>query len=151
MDNETKFKLTEEKIKALRELEIARLKAEIKEIKSQYGPFYLLRRRIADSRTFTIAAFIFLNMVVVEIYCMWAMIKLQDISAIGGLISAVISEGFVFAIYCYKSFRSKKEEIASKLARDRFEFEKSIESNNDTETFDELDSENNESEEEGKG
>ena len=77
-----------------------------------------------ESKTFFLVAFIFLNLVVVEIFSMWAIATLKDVSPLGGLIAAVVGEGFIFAIYCAKSFNSKKAEVASELEREKFEFSK---------------------------
>ena len=64
---------------------------------------------------------ILLNCMAIEIYSMWVMYKLVDLSALYTLIGAVISESVSFAIYCAKSFKDSKEEAISKLERDKFE------------------------------
>ena len=48
---------------------------------------------------------ILINCMVVEVYSMWVMYKLVDLSALYTLIGAVISESVSFAIYCAKSFK----------------------------------------------
>jgi hypothetical protein len=62
---------------------------------------------------------ILINCFVVEIYSMWAMIKLSDLSALYSLIGAVIGESVTYAIYCAKSFHETKEEERIKLERDK--------------------------------
>lgn len=40
---------------------------------------------------------------------MWAMIVLQDLSALGSLIASVVGETISFAIYCYKSTKENTQ------------------------------------------
>jgi hypothetical protein len=117
--------LNEKKEKALKNLEIAKKKAEIRDIEAQYKILPHLKKQMLESKTFFLVAFIFLNLVVVEIFSMWAIATLKDVSPLGGLIAAVVGEGFIFAIYCAKSFNSKKAEVASELERAKFEFDRS--------------------------
>lgn len=65
--------------------------------------------------------FILINCTVVEVYSMVVMYLLADLSALYSLIGAVVTESISYAIYCAKSYQSKREEVASKLARDKFE------------------------------
>ena len=72
---------------------------------------------------------ILINCIVVEIYSMWIMYTLQDLSALYSLIGAVIGESISFAVYCAKSFKETKEEALIALERDKFNANLSI--NND--------------------
>lgn len=69
---------------------------------------------------------IFINCTVIEIYSMWIMYHLSDLSALSTLIGAVIGESLSYAVYCAKSFNDSKEEAKSKLERDKFLSEVSI-------------------------
>lgn len=60
-------------------------------------------------------ALIFLNCTMVEIYSMWVMFQLSDLSSLDALIGAVIAEGMAFAVYCCKSFLETREEERVKL------------------------------------
>lgn len=64
---------------------------------------------------------IMINCMIVEIYSMWAMFVLKDLSALYSLIGAVISESISYAIYCAKSFKESKEEARIALERDKFQ------------------------------
>lgn len=57
------------------------------------------------STTKRLVNFLFLNCTIVEIYALWAMTKMQDLSALSVLISAIIGEVIAFAIYSIKSMR----------------------------------------------
>lgn len=63
---------------------------------------------------------ILFNCFIVEVYSMWVMFILGDLSALYALIGAVISESIAFAIYCYKSFNETKEEQRLQFEKDKF-------------------------------
>jgi hypothetical protein len=92
-------------------------KAELKEINTE--------KREASERvkkfttTKLLMYIILLNCLVIEIYSMWVMVKLSDLSALYSLIGAVIGESITYAIYCAKSFNETKEEERIKLERDK--------------------------------
>ena len=77
----------------------------------------------------------------VEIYSMWIMFTLQDLSALYSLIGAVIGESISYAIYCTKSFKENKEEAIISFEREKFDYEKYNMANKDEEESDELDDE----------
>ena len=79
------------------EREILSIKRNIKEEKRQ------LRKKKLPSTTKLIVAFILINCTVVEVYSMWVMFILSDLSALYTLITAVIGESITFAIYAAKS------------------------------------------------
>lgn len=62
---------------------------------------------------------ILLNCSVVEIYSMWIMYYLRDLSALYSLIGAVIGESISYAIYSAKSFNETKEESKINLEREK--------------------------------
>jgi cytosine/uracil/thiamine/allantoin permease len=61
---------------------------------------------------------LFINCTILEIYSMWAMIHLNDLSALTTLISSIIGETMSYAIYCLKSYFGKKEEENMKFQRE---------------------------------
>lgn len=61
------------------------------------------RKLITVPTTKLIVAFIFINCTVVEIYSMWVMYKLADLSALYTLITAVVGESVTFITYAVKS------------------------------------------------
>lgn len=63
---------------------------------------------------------ILINCFIVEIYSMWVMFVLGDLSALYSLIGAVVGESVTFAIYCYKSFNETKEEQRLQFEKDKF-------------------------------
>lgn len=64
-----------------------------------------------------------INGLAVELYSMFAMIFLKDLSALGSLVAAVIAtpvaELIVLSVYCIKSFMSKREEENLIFERDK--------------------------------
>lgn len=66
---------------------------------------------------------ILINCILVEGYSMAVMYMLKDLSALYSLIGAVITQSISFAIYCVKSHTDTKEEVKSRLERDKFEAE----------------------------
>lgn len=73
------------------------------------------------STTKKLIYFILLNCTIVELYSMWAMYVLSDLSALYSLIGAVITESISFAIYAVKAFNETKEEERLRFERDQFE------------------------------
>lgn len=61
------------------------------------------RKKFKISTTKLIIGFILLNCTCVEIYSMWIMYKLSDLSALYTLITAVVGETISFAIYAVKA------------------------------------------------
>lgn len=112
-------KFEDEKRKELLKLNKRQRKEELKRIRSKYRPFEDRRKKFTTTKL--LMYLILINCMVVEVYSMWVMYKLVDLSALYTLIGAVISESVSFAIYCAKSFKDSKEEAISKLERDKFE------------------------------
>lgn len=81
-----------------REREVIQMRNDLKNERNQFK-----KPLFKPTTTKLIVAFIFINCTVVEIYSMWVMYKLADISALYSLISAVVGEAFTFAIYAAKS------------------------------------------------
>ena len=67
---------------------------------------------------------ILINCTAVELYSMWIMYHLSDLSALYSLIGAVVGESLSYAIYCAKSFNETKEEVKTAFEREKFFFEK---------------------------
>ncbi len=77
----------------------------------------------APSTTKFLMAYIFLNCTAVEIYSMWVMWELMDLSALYALITAVVTESLSFAVYAWKAFNETKQEEIIRLERDKMELE----------------------------
>lgn len=105
---------------ALIRMENRRRKNEIREInEKEKTPKKQFKR---TTTTKLLMYFIFTNCFMIEVYSMWVMVKLSDLSALYSLIGAVIGESLSFAIYCAKSFNETKEEERIRLERDMFEY-----------------------------
>lgn len=105
---------------ALIRMENRRRKNEIREInEKEKAPKKQFKR---TTTTKLLMYFIFTNCFMIEVYSMWVMVKLSDLSALYSLIGAVIGESLSFAIYCAKSFNETKEEERIRLERDMFEY-----------------------------
>ncbi len=103
-----------------KELERVRLEKELYDREQEIRAIRKQMRRFkAPTKTELIAAFLFVNFTVVEAYSMWAMIYLQDASALYVLITSVLAEPIAFAIYALKAYHGKKQEEAVKLERDK--------------------------------
>lgn len=64
--------------------------------------------------------FIFVNCAIIEMYSMFVMFFLGDLSALTALIGAVIGEAMTFAVYCAKAYNETKQEEKIKLEREQF-------------------------------
>lgn len=71
-------------------------------LKKEKQEFYAKYRKPLTT-TKKLALYIFINCTIVEIYAMIVMFIFRDLSSLYTLISAIVTEGFGFAIYCYKS------------------------------------------------
>lgn len=80
---------------------------------------YKKKQRPKISTTKVLIAFIMGNCVVVEIYSMYVMYVLQDLSALNGLIAAIIGEAMAFAVYAAKSYHETREQEKNLLERER--------------------------------
>ena len=76
------------------------------------------KKRVTTTKVFM--WFIFINCAVIEIYSMYAMFVLGDLSALNALIGAVIGEAMAFAVYCAKAYNETKQEEQIKLEREQF-------------------------------
>ena len=112
-------KFEDDKRKELLKLEERRRREELENIRSQGRPFSDRKKKFTTTKVFMYI--ILLNCMAIEIYSMWVMYKLSDLSALYSLIGAVIGESLSFAIYCAKSFNDSKEEAKAQLERDKFE------------------------------
>lgn len=64
-----------------------------------------LTKKSKISTTKLLVLFLFVNFTIVEIYSMWVMYTLADLSALYTLITAVIGETLTLAIYAVKSVK----------------------------------------------
>ena len=115
-DNEKAYKEQKKKElikKAKREQQI-----DIDEIKSQADPKADKKKKFTTTKL--LMYIILFNCIAIEIYSMWVMYALRDLSALYSLIGAVIGESLSYAIYCAKSFNETKEEVKAALERDKF-------------------------------
>lgn len=85
--------------------------------KSFDTPFHSKQKKKITTTKF-IVAYIFLNCTIIEVYSMYVMFVLQDLSALYSLITAVVTESLSFAVYAAKSFMETKEEEKNKLSRE---------------------------------
>lgn len=108
-------KFDDKKKKEILKMRKRQYREELETIKSEY--------RDPPKKHFTttkiLMYLIFLNCFVIEVYSMWVMYALKDLSALYSLIGAVIGESLSFAIYCAKSFKESKEEAIISLERDK--------------------------------
>lgn len=100
-----------ELIKAERKKETYQRKAEIKKIKAEYRP------KIETSKLLAFYLFILLNAII--IYSMVAMWRFRDLTYLGVLISDIAAQVVIYAVYCIKAYKGKKEEEFIKLERDK--------------------------------
>lgn len=68
---------------------------------------YLPKLKISTTKL--VMLFIFLNCTAVEVYSMWVMVEMQDISGLYALITAVVGETMSFLIYALKSTKENTE------------------------------------------
>lgn len=90
----------------------------IREIRSQNR--YFSEKLHKFTTTKLLMYLIFLNCLMIELYTMWVMFILNDLSALYSLVGAVIGESLAFAVYCYKSFKETKEEQRLQFEKDQF-------------------------------
>lgn len=96
--------------KRRRELELMSIKNAYVNTKS--------KKRVTTTKVFM--WFIFINCAVIELYSMYTMFVLGDLSALNALIGAVIGEAMAFAVYCAKAYNETKQEEQIKLEREQF-------------------------------
>lgn len=65
--------------------------------------------RLKVNTTKLVMAYIIINCTIVEIYSMWVMVKLQDISGLYTLITSVIGETIAFLVYAVKSTKENTQ------------------------------------------
>lgn len=125
------YYLKKEREKAISEAADRKIRSQISFINSLYkkpNDFFEERRK-----SFTTTKFIFylllINCVMLEIYAMVVMYKLNDLSALPILITAVIGESISFAIYCLKAYFAKKSEENMKFEKEKFGLNNSDEEN----------------------
>jgi hypothetical protein len=87
--------ITEKERRWKREKEILIREQALREDKAKY------RRRVPTSKL--LAVFLIVNFMLVELYAMFAMIYLKDLSALYVLISSVVGEVMTYLIYVKKS------------------------------------------------
>lgn len=75
----------------------------LRDAKREYRP------KLKFNTTKLVLFFIFINCTAVEIYSMWIMVKLADISGLYALITAVVGETMSFLIYALKSTKENTE------------------------------------------
>ena len=109
-------KLMDEKKKA----EIRELKREINNVKHDKAN----KKKVTTTKK--LIAYILINCTVVELYSMFVMFYLRDLTALYTLIGAVVTESISFAIYCAKAFKETKEEETLKFERDKFKLENNV-------------------------
>ena len=125
LERERRRALKHEK-RVRRELEKAKVRErdlEIEEIRSS-NIVTIEKKKVSTTKLLML--FIFGNCTIVEVYSMWVMYVLGDLSALYALIGAVITESISFAIYCVKAFNETKEEERIRLEREKFEYEAGI-------------------------
>lgn len=110
--------------KAILASEERKRKEELRSINSTHRPIKEWRKKMTTTKRLMYA--ILINCIVIEIYSMYVMVALQDLSSLYSLIGAVVGESVCYAIYCAKSFNDSKEEAKSKLERDRFYMESGL-------------------------
>lgn len=111
----TNFEYKAKRKEALEKAEDRKQKLELNEINQQY-------RNVSRWTTSKyLMLFILLNCTAVEIYSMWLMVYLSDLSPLTTLMGSVITESISYAIYCTKSFKENKEKALVQLDRDKFE------------------------------
>lgn len=66
-----------------------------------------MKKKLSTSKL--LVGFIFINCVIVEVYAMWVMYALADLSALSVLITAIIGETFAYAVYSIKSAKENTQ------------------------------------------
>ena len=115
-------KYTKLKTKAVMKAEKRRFQREIDDINKSYRPFDEERKKKRTTSKF-IMYVLLINCAIVEMYSMWVMVELSDLSALYSLIGAIVTQAISYAIYCAKAFNESKEEARVALDRDVFESE----------------------------
>lgn len=111
-------KFLREKRRAYKKLKKRRQKLFLKKINAEYNP--LIKKLQGFTMSKFLMLFIFGNCTLVEVYSMYTMYVFRDLSPLTTLIASVITESISYAIYCAKSYKSKKSEVDSQLERDKF-------------------------------
>ena len=106
-DNEYQAEL----IKAERKKENYKRKAEIRKIKAECRP------KVETSKMLAFYLFVLLNAII--IYSMVAMWVFRDFTYLGVLISDIAAQVVIYAVYCVKAYKGKKEEEFIKLEREK--------------------------------
>lgn len=121
LENNRKERIFKRKLKReiLRSEDRRREKA-LYEARHRNGGFFSERKKKMTTSKI-LMYYILINCTVIEVYSMYTMYTLKDLSPLYSLIGAVIGESLSYAIYCAKSFKDTKEEVKSKLERDKFE------------------------------
>lgn len=96
-------KLMLEEKEWIQQKEILDKKKAIRDAKNEYRP------KLKISTTKLIMIFIFANCSIIELYSMWIMFVLADLSGLGSLITAVVGETISFAVYAYKSTKENTQ------------------------------------------
>lgn len=86
-----------------REKEVLQRELSLKEDKKSLKTRKSKTERKKTTTTKLIVWFILINCTIVEIYSMWVMYKLMDLSALSTMITAIIGEAVTLAVYCVKS------------------------------------------------
>lgn len=84
---------------------------EIKTIENQFKP------HMETYKVMAIFLLVLLNVII--IYALVAMWHFRDLTYLGALITDIASQVLIYAIYCTKAFKGKKEEELIKLQREQ--------------------------------
>lgn len=83
--------------RAKRNLELRKISSDIRKLNNEYKH----KASVPTAKLF--AVFLFVNFTIVEVYSMWAMIYLRDLSSLSTLITTVIGQVITYWIYSRKS------------------------------------------------
>lgn len=112
----------EKKRKARLRNEVIVRKQELKKIKNMYKP----QKKIQTSKVITafLMVLLLINCIAIEIYSCYAMLVLQDLSAlyvlIGASVTTVIGEVLAYTVYSLKSFHETKAEKNLEFEKEKF-------------------------------
>lgn len=67
-----------------------------------------------------IMAYIITDFTIIQIYSMWVMVYLRDISALYSLITAILGEFGAWAVYAMKAYAETREEKKMELENKKF-------------------------------
>lgn len=104
---------------------------ELRKIRNQHRYGSERRKKFTTSKL--LMYFILINCSIIELYSMWIMYHLSDISALYSLITAVVTESIAYAIYSAKSFKETKEEALCNLEREKLLYDHGINPSSPTE------------------